>query len=149
MGYIKPRVFFQIIYFIHRYLLTSRFNLSLIITNIRLTFKPIFHCDAKHLAWGVGVGQCPWRQNFALDIPTCYRTPNLKFALPPMPTPDASEWNIGGVGHSGIGAGIVIVLPVRKEIKSSYICVWLNILLKTHLNQWCCNTAYVNDISKK
>ena len=33
-------------------------------------------------------------------------TPNLKFALPLMPTPDGSQWNIGGVGPSGIGAGV-------------------------------------------
>ena len=33
-------------------------------------------------------------------------TQNLKFALPPTPTPDASQWNIGGVGPSVIGAGI-------------------------------------------
>ena len=25
-------------------------------------------------------------------------TPNLKFELAPTPTPDASQWNIGGVG---------------------------------------------------
>ena len=25
------------------------------------------------------------------------------FALPPTPTPDASQWNIGGVGTSGTG----------------------------------------------
>ena len=30
----------------------------------------------------------------------------LKFALPPTPTPDASQWNIGGVGSSGVGAGV-------------------------------------------
>ena len=33
-------------------------------------------------------------------------TPILKFALPPTPTPDASQWNIGGVGPSGVGAGV-------------------------------------------
>ena len=33
-------------------------------------------------------------------------TPNLKFALPPTPTPNASQWNIGGVGPSGVGAGV-------------------------------------------
>ena len=27
-----------------------------------------------------------------------YPTPNLKFALPPTPVPNASQWNIGGVG---------------------------------------------------
>ena len=30
-------------------------------------------------------------------------TQNLKFALAPTPTPDVSQWNIGGVGSSGIG----------------------------------------------
>ena len=71
--------------------------------------KPIFHCDAKYLASGVGVGQCPRRQNFALEIPTWYilalpnakispPTQNLTFALSPTPTPDAGQWNIGGVG---------------------------------------------------
>ena len=35
------------------------------------TIKPIFHCDAKYLASGVGVGQCTRRQNCAL--------PNAKY----------------------------------------------------------------------
>ena len=30
-------------------------------------------------------------------------TSNLKFALAPMPNPDASQWNIGCVGSSGVG----------------------------------------------
>ena len=34
--------------------------------------KPIFHCNAKYLASGVGIGQCPQRQNFGLEIPTCW-----------------------------------------------------------------------------
>ena len=29
-----------------------------------------------------------------------------KFASSPTPTPDASQWNIGGVGPSGVGAGV-------------------------------------------
>ena len=29
--------------------------------------------------------------------------PNATIASPPTPTPDASQWNIGGVGSSGIG----------------------------------------------
>ena len=33
------------------------------------------------------------------NIPTCWYI----LALPPEPTPDASQWNIGGVGSSGIG----------------------------------------------
>ena len=32
--------------------------------------------------------------------------PNLKFALPLTPTSDASQWNIGGVGSPGVGAGV-------------------------------------------
>ena len=35
-----------------------------------------------------------------------YPTPNLKFALAPTPTPDTSQWNIGGAGPSGVGAGV-------------------------------------------
>ena len=51
--------------------------------------KPIFHCDAKPLASGPGVGLDPQRHNFGLGISTCWYlktrkhpTPNLKFALP-------------------------------------------------------------------
>ena len=46
------------------------------------TVKPIFHCDAKYLASGVGVG-C---QHFALEIPTCryiLALPNAKFCVFP------------------------------------------------------------------
>ena len=46
-----------------------------------IALKPIFHCNANDLAWGVGVGQCPRRQNFALEIPTCWyilALPNAK-----------------------------------------------------------------------
>ena len=32
-----------------------------------------------------------------------WRYLTLKFVSPPTPTPDASQWNIGGVGSSGIG----------------------------------------------
>ena len=39
-------------------------------------------------------------------------TPNLKFVLPPTPTPDASQWNIGGVGSSGVNAGHVCFMYV-------------------------------------
>ena len=28
---------------------------------------------------------------------------SLFFALPPTPTPDASQWNIGGIRSSGVG----------------------------------------------
>ena len=38
----------------------------------RGSLKPIFHSDAKYLVLGVGVVQCPRRQNLALGIPTCW-----------------------------------------------------------------------------
>ena len=38
--------------------------------------------------------------------------PNLKFVLPPTPTPDASQWNIGGVGSSGVDVGHVYFMYV-------------------------------------
>ena len=47
--------------------------------------------DARILRWGY--------QHVGILEPT----QTLKFALPPTPTPDASQWNIGGVGSSGIG----------------------------------------------
>ena len=53
------------------------------------SLQPIFHCDAKYLASGVGVGQCPRRHNFALEIPTCWyilALPNAKICV----TPDAN-----------------------------------------------------------
>ena len=35
------------------------------------SLKPIFHCDAKPLVLGPGVGLDSQHQNFALPIPTC------------------------------------------------------------------------------
>ena len=40
--------------------------------NVAERIKPIFHSNAKFLALGVGVGQYPGRQNFALGIPICW-----------------------------------------------------------------------------
>ena len=89
--------------------------------------KPIFHYDTKPFALGPRVGlslystrtQNTWCWGLALgNTPDasilCWGyqhvgifwhyprrqspTPILKFALPPTPTPDASQWNIGGVG---------------------------------------------------
>ena len=62
-------------------------------------FKPIFHCNTKYLASGVGVGQCPRCQNYALEIPTCWyilALPNAKICVTPdtkpkiCVTPDAN-----------------------------------------------------------
>ena len=78
------------------------------------SLKPIFHCDAKPFALGPRVGLDTQRHNFALGIPTCWYLKTLKFALPsmrtlkllPTPTPNASRWNIGGIGSPTRGAGI-------------------------------------------
>ena len=45
----------------------------------------------------------PRRQTLKFVSPRCQ---TLKFALPPTPTPDSSQRNIGGVGPSGVGAGV-------------------------------------------
>ena len=67
------------------------------------------YSTAKYLASEVGVGQCPRRQSFVLEIPTCWyilALPNAKICVTPDANPDASQWNIGGVGPSGVGAGV-------------------------------------------
>ena len=75
--------------------------------------KPIFHQNAKYLASGVGVGQGTRRQNVALPNAK-YTNTLVYFALgnalfsrfTRRVLPDASQWNIGGVGPSGVGAGV-------------------------------------------
>ena len=57
--------------------------------------------DTRILRWRYQHVGIFWRY-LRLQSPT----PILKFALPPTPTPYASQWNIGGIGPSGIGAGI-------------------------------------------
>ena len=47
--------------------------------------------DARILRWGY--------QHVGILEPT----QTIKLALPPTPTPDANQWNIGGVGSSGVG----------------------------------------------
>ena len=81
-----------------------------------MNFKPIFHCDAKSFALGTFASSnakdstfaLPNARSFALgDLNLAfYPTRNLKVAFYPTPTPDTSQWNIGGVGPSGIGAGV-------------------------------------------
>ena len=61
------------------------------------SLKPIFHCDAKLLASGV----TPKYTNMVYFGVTPDAKP--KIWVTPMPTPDASQWNIGGVGSSGVG----------------------------------------------
>ena len=88
--------------------------------SVNPTLKPIFHCDAKYLALGVGVGQCPQHQNVALGIPTCwylgananpfcvlpdafYPTRNLKFAFYLTRNLNASQWDIDWVKSLALG----------------------------------------------
>ena len=58
---------------------------------------------------GLALGNAPdarilrWRYQ---HVGIFWRYLTLKFALVPTPNPDASQWNIGGVGPSGIGAGV-------------------------------------------
>ena len=63
--------------------------------------KPIFHCDAKPLALGPGVGLDPQRHTFASPNAKICITPDAKPKI--SVTPDASQWNIGRVGPSGVG----------------------------------------------
>ena len=75
------------------YLLKAYIPLGLI-----FEIKPIFHCDAKPFTLGPRVGLDPQRHNFVLPIPRCWYLKTLKFALPPMPTPNGNRCNIGCVG---------------------------------------------------
>ena len=46
----------------------------------------------------------------------------VDFGGTPTPTPDASQWDIGGVGPSGVGAGVG---PCTFHIFCvDFICVW-------------------------
>ena len=75
--------------------------------------RPIFHCDAKKVALGPGVGLAPQRHYFVLGIPTCWylkmkefafpTTQNIKFAFPPTQNPNSSQWNIGCIGSLALG----------------------------------------------
>ena len=61
--------------------------------------------NAKVLSFALGDAKVPNANGFALQWNIGFMLkfalplmPNLKFALPPKPTPDASQWNIGSVG---------------------------------------------------
>ena len=69
------------------------------------------HSTATQNTWrrGLALGNAPnarilrWRYQ---HVGISWRYLKLKFVLAPTPTPDASQWNIGGVGPSGVGAGV-------------------------------------------
>ena len=79
---------------------------------------PILHVQAyiplrcKTLALGPGVGLDPnatLLRHLTQNIQTCWyilALPNAKICVTPDANPDASQWNIGGVGPSGVGAGV-------------------------------------------
>ena len=74
--------------------------------------KPIFHCDAKSCTLGTFASPNAKDSTFALpntrntNMLVSLALGELKVAFYPTPTPDTSQWNIGGVGPSGIGAGV-------------------------------------------
>ena len=84
--------------------------------------KTIFHQTAKYLASGLALGNAPDARILhypTQNIPTCWYilhwVTHIFCVLPDefYPTrfirrvlPDASQWNIGGVGPSGVGAGV-------------------------------------------
>ena len=79
--------------------LTSNAKIVIYITMAVIAFfNPIFHCDAKPFALGPCVGLYPQCHDFSLGIQTCWYLKMLKFALPPMRTPNSCQWNIGCVG---------------------------------------------------
>ena len=97
--------------------------------------KPIFHCDAKYLASEVGVGQCPRRQNFVLEIPTCWyilALPNAKICVTPdakpkiCVIPDANprrqlvEYRLRWVPTQNAGVGQVHFMFIFVD----FICIW-------------------------
>ena len=55
-------------------------------------------------------------------------TQNLKFALAPTPTPDASQWNIGGVGSSGVGHVYFMYISCIFHVYFMYISCCLCII---------------------
>ena len=108
--------------------------------------KPIFHCNARNLASAVGVGQCPRRQNLALEIPTCWYILALPYAKICF-TPDAKpqrqpveyslRWVLGvgsRVGHVhfiffvSISFALGSVFPVEYGLKGlglyTFLCIF-------------------------
>ena len=57
--------------------------------------KPIFHCDAKYPTQTPDARILRWRYQ---HVGIFWRYLTLEFAFSPIPTPDASQWNIGCVG---------------------------------------------------
>ena len=103
---ITPCIIFSHLFFNRNILFDmshTHLKIDVLVDNIRmegmvsqifyLGLKPIFHQNAKYLALGAGVGQCPRQQNFVLGIPTCWylSCENLRYPTPNprRQTPDA------------------------------------------------------------
>ena len=77
---------------------------------IKCSFISLYS-TATQAIWhrGLALGNAPdvrilrWRYQY---VGIFWRYLTLKFALAPTPNPDASQWNIGGVGPSGVGGGV-------------------------------------------
>ena len=76
-----------------RRLLSVRNELSVSKGNRRYIMDLSLYSTATQNYWlrGLALGNAKIKQHVGI------------FALPPTPTPDASQWNIGGVGSSGVG----------------------------------------------
>ena len=72
--------------------------------------------DARILRWGY--------QHVGILEPT----QTLKFALAPVPTPDASQWNIGGIGPSGAGHVYFMYISCIFHVYFMYISCCLCII---------------------
>ena len=77
------------------------------------TLKPIFHCDAKSFALGTFASPNATDSSFALpnarntNMLVSFALGDAKFSrFTRRVLPDASQWNICGVGPSGVGAGV-------------------------------------------
>ena len=73
---------------------------------LRRKIKPIFHCGAKLLALGPGIGLDPQCDDFALPISTCWYLKNAKTLRYPTRNPNASQWNIGCIGSRTENTGV-------------------------------------------
>ena len=83
--------------------------------------QPIFHCDAKYLASGFGVGQCPRRQNLALGdtnmlVSWSQRKPlkPVEYRLRLVPTQNS------GIGHVHFMFFVLISFALGSQREPSF-----------------------------
>ena len=103
--------------------------------NIKVTLKPIFHCDAKYLALGLALGNAPdarilhWRYQHVgvfwhyLTLKFASTpTPKLKFAFSSTTNPrcQSVEYRLRWVPTQNAGVGHVHFMFFYVD----FICVW-------------------------